>query len=364
MSSDPTEEQQTGGGLYDKGAYGCVFLPTLTCTPGTEHKSPAATGETGIRYIDKLMDPDAAYIEYAVGQRVHRIPMWKNYFIVPTSTCTPAPKEQQSEQQLQQCDIIDGNPLQSLRILRMPFGGMPLSHAYLRMNKNGDGLLSFILHLLEAGALLAMFGMVHRDLHQGNILVDGVSVPRIIDFNLAIDVRSGTDRVANLVHEVDYTFFQESPDSCVVGAIYHNKDGFDAIESFLRLRKSLIKVQSLLGITKQEMRDQLQYFLRHSRSAQNGDLAQWFNTYWHTQDSWAIGMNIVMLITDHLLWPSFAHGEYQTYKYRLLPILRDMVNCNPMKRIDCVQALARLDAGNYIIRTYGRKWLDARSGRD
>ena len=86
----------------------------------------------------------------------------------------------------------------------------------------------------------------------------------------------------------------------------------------------------------------------------------WFRTFWHTYDTWAIGMHIITLILDNLQWPVFASGEYQRYKHKLLPVLRDMVQCNPTKRIDCVQALARLDANNYVVRTYGRKWLEMR----
>jgi len=357
MSSDM---KQTGGKLYDQGGYGCVFLPTLTCAPGSEQRATDEETGSGIRFIDKLMDPDNAIIEYSVAQHIRRIPLWKNYFIIPVSTCTPAPEAQQSEQQLRMCEVIDGNPIQSFRLLRMPFGGMPLSHAYLRMDRDGNTVYSFITHLLEGCALLQMFGIVHRDLHQGNILVDSAGVPRIIDFNLSVDIRKPLVEQNELLHGIGYDLFQEPPDSCIVNAVAQGKDAFSAIEKFLQLRKSLVKVQSMLGITKNQMRDELQYFVRHSKSAQAGDIVKWFQTYWNTVDTWAVGMNIVMLLTDNLRWPKFATGEYQTYKHKLLPVLRDMLQCNPAKRIDCVQALARLDADNFIVRTYGRKWLEAR----
>lgn len=346
---------QTGGNLYDQGGYGCVFLPTLHCKSTSE----TVKGDGTMNFIDKLMDKDNADVEFTLAQRVRRIPLWKNYFIIPESTCTPAPIEQQSEKQLHMCDILDERPLNSFRILRMPFGGTSLSQAYIRMNKDGNGLYDFIVHLFEASALLQMFGIVHRDIHQGNILVDKTGVPRLIDFNLSIDIRAPLQQM-ELLHGIGYNLFQESPDSCLVNAVAQGKDGFAIIDAFFSERKSLRKIQSLLGISLQTMREQLEYFYMHSRGAQSGDIIAWFKTYWPTIDSWAIGINIVYILLDHMLWPRFVHGDYQNYKERLLPILRDMLNCNPAKRIDCVQALARLDADNYVIRKYGASWLSKR----
>ena len=360
MSSDI---KQTGGKLYDQGGYGCVFLPALTCAPGSEQHAPGEEVGSGLLFVDKLMDPDNAAIEYSIAQNIRRIPLWKNYFVVPISRCTPAPEEQQSEKQLRTCEVIENNPLQQFRLLRMPFGGMPLSHAYLRVERGGDAVYSFIMHLLEGCAMLQMFGIVHCDLHYGNIIVDSTGVPRIIDFNLSVDIRKSLVDQNELLHRNEYDFFQEPPDSCIVNAVARGQDAFDAIEKFLTMRKTLVKVQSLLGVTKNQMREELQYYVRHSKSAQAGDLVKWFQTYWHTVDTWAIGMNIVILLSYNLLWPNFARGEYQTYKHKLLPVLRDMLQCNPAKRIDCVQALSRLDADNFIVRTYGRKWLEARRGR-
>ena len=52
MTSDM---KQTGGKLYDQGGYGCVFLPTLTCAPGSEQRATDEESGSGIRFIDKLM---------------------------------------------------------------------------------------------------------------------------------------------------------------------------------------------------------------------------------------------------------------------------------------------------------------------
>ena len=108
------------------------------------------------------------------------------------------------------------------------------------------------------------------------------------------------------------------------------------------------------------MRAQLTYFYTHSKAAQQGDYVKWFYTYWPAIDSWAVGMNIIYLISDNMLWSDFRDSDYIRYEKLLLGIVRDMVCMNPMNRIDCVQALARLDTDNYIIRKYAKQWLAKR----
>lgn len=344
----------TGGKLYDQGGYGCVFIPPLTCVPGSE---VGESSKNGVIEIDKLLSDSEAIIEYSIAEKIHRIPLWRNYYLVSTSMCTPAPRKQQTEPDLDKCKVLEGEDFSDFKLIRMPFGGRPLSQISIKFN--GKVMYDFIVHLLEGVSLLQLFGIVHRDLHQGNILIDNVNVPRVIDFNLSIDTRMKITS-GDIKHKISMGLFHESPDSCLVNAVAQGKDGFSIIDKFLNERQSLRKIQALLGVTKEEMRDQLTYFYTHSKAAQQGDYVKWFYTYWPTIDSWAIGMNIIYLITDNMLWSEFRDSDYMSYEKNLLSIIRDMVNMNPMKRIDCVQALARLDADSYIIRKYAKQWLTKR----
>jgi len=154
--------------------------------------------------------------------------------------------------------------------------------------------------------------------------------------------------------------FQEPPDSIIVNAVAQRRDGFSIIDKIINENNALRKIQALLGISKDTMRTQLVYFYTHSKAAQTGDYKAWLSTYWPTIDSWAVGMNIIYLLTDNMLWSEFRDTDYIGYEKQLLGVIRDMVQVNPMKRMDCVQALARLDADNYIIRKYAKQWLAKR----
>ncbi len=83
----------TGGKLYDQGGYGCVFIPPLTCEPGSE---VGESSKNGIIEIDKLLTDDEAAVEYSIAEKIHRIPLWRNYYLVSTSMCTPSPRNQQA----------------------------------------------------------------------------------------------------------------------------------------------------------------------------------------------------------------------------------------------------------------------------
>jgi hypothetical protein len=48
------------------------------------------------------------------------------------------------------------------------------------------------------------------------------------------------------------------------------------------------------------------------------------------------------------------------HKPQLMPLLRRMCAINPIQRVDCVQALYYLQPDHFIIRKYGKAWLEKR----
>jgi serine/threonine protein kinase len=203
-----------------------------------------------------------------------------------------------------------------------------------------------------------LFGVVHRDLHQGNVLVDTYNVPRIIDFNLSVSVRSSTKvGVSDLSHKHDIGITQEPPDSTLVNAIVHGENPMTVIQDVCFKKPVLSKVSALLGFSKRDMYDSLVRFYKKSKSMRSGDMEKWFSLYYRVIDSWAIGVMLVELIHKLSLWPAFA-GTIRGVVRELIPVLRNMCAVSPMERIDCVQALHLLDPGHIVLRRYGAKWLE------
>ena len=348
---------QDGGDQIDAGSYGCIFKPTLRCKPKTKQDLVLASEkDKRIARVSKITTIESAESEFKVSAVLHNIPLWRNYFVLTESICEPA--EKQTDKDISACRIIKRKPMSDFRLITMPYMGTTMA-AY-RFPMDVFEPMRFIKHLVEAGALLALFGVTHRDLHQGNIVIDDQMVPRIIDYNLAfpVEARVYPELVKNfLAHTYEPSISQEPPDSVLVNAISMGHTASTTIRDIIRRKPILRRMTSLLGVTEYEMEQSLREFYQKSKSAHSGDTVQWFRVYYRVIDSWAIGVLLVDLIIKISMWPSFT-AVFQQHKEIILPLLKKMCAINPMERFDCVQALAVLDPNHFILRKYGRAWLE------
>ena len=331
---------QTGGVMINKGAYGCVFTPPLYCKDEDAMDVPAAEGQ-----VSKIMDLEEATLEWKLTSAVRDLPLYKNYFIVSEKMCQPAKRKRQTEEELKLCPMLKHEHLGNFRLLRMQYGGIPLLNY--KMSVYRKGFLKFVIHLLEGASILVINGLVHRDLHKGNILVDDVGVPRIIDFNLALNMKEPIVK-ADMTHMVRYEILQETPDSALVNAIDDGKKSDTTIEKIID-SKIFKKIESGLGISIDEMREEMFQFYENSKSTQSGDVIKWIHIYWHVQDSWAIGVIILTMLMNMSLWRKFADGSHKEYDDNMLEILRGMLHVNPQKRMTCIRALSILNPESEIL---------------
>lgn len=345
-----------GGRLLDQGMYGCVFTPALKCKGASvklDQEDPFHPP------ISKLILTDDATQEFAVSEIIRRLPGWKRYFAVSETICEPSPK--QTEKEMKECEVLDDRPLSEFRILSMPYRGSPIYRHRFQI-KEFD-FISFVRHLLEAGSMMALFGIVHRDLHLGNILVDDKQVPRIIDFNLSVRVLADSITPSMIAHTFKPQLIQEPPDSALVMGISEGHPSERIIQSIMKNKWILTKIQSLFGISKEDMAEKLRELCKRSRSIQNGDTVEWFRTYWPKIDSWSIGVMIIDRMSTFSLWPEFG-PMMESARLKLNPILRKMCAIHPVDRIDCVEALEMLDPTNFVLRNYGKAWIEKIRGKD
>jgi len=353
-------EGQSGGRLFAKGAYGCIYHVPLLCKGRThetlEKNTEIRMGST----LSKLLSEPDAKVEFDIAKRIQAIPLWKQYYLVAEGLCVPAPIKQQVNTEIGDCPIVQSHkgPLTELRLLKLSYGGTPLEQY--RMNFKKYPFFDFAKHLIEGLALLTLHGITHLDLHRGNILVDNSNIPRLIDFNLSIDRHDTHNLVNRLKHSYQLNLTQESPDFLLVNAIHIGKDGNWVISDMLANKDMFKVLRKVLGSSEAEQREEITEFYKESTITQKGDLASWFNSYWSMNDSWAGGCILVKLIANMSLWTTFEKGDFALTKKKLFATVRRMCHMSPIKRFDSVQALAFLDPENYIIRTYATEWLKKR----
>ena len=336
-----------GGKYVDQGEYGCVFSEELKCKGNSEK----IKGTSDDLSYSKIMLPEDAKHEFSIAKRISIIPLFRNYFVVSEVMCTPSKK--QTEKEIDKCDISEN--ISDFTLLKMPFGGSPL-------NRWKPDLLSlhfmkFVIHLVEAGALLNLFGILHRDLHDKNIIVKE-DVPRIIDFNLSIDVKincSIKKRSDDLNHNYNVQYFAISPDYILVNALSQFKLTPDSVINSIVYKKDIMKyIVNILGVRKEDMVTSLEKFYYTNKDTHASSNGAWFEMYWNKHDSWAIGMNILILIEKFSVYPAFSKFKSDT----LYPVLRKMCAVSPYDRFDCVQALYHLHPKSFIIRKYANSWLN------
>jgi len=338
----------SGGHLFDEGLYGCIFRPSLQCKD--RRKQPSPSTDPIHPPLSKLILKEDAEIEMKISTIIQTIPSWNNYFAVSESICEPAKK--QNDPELLECPSVQRYSLSDFRILSMTYHGVPLTTYHFKLTS--FDFMKFAQHLIEAGALLNLYGIVHRDIHAGNIIVDSYSVPRIIDFNLSIQTHEKVSS-ADLRHQHNTITAHEPPDSTLINAVTQDYSYDEVIQKIVFEKPVIKKLQAIFQFSSDEMYRSLLRFYQKSTFLKEKDATEWFHQHWRTIDSWAIGVNLSLLFLKFSGISAFPHHSFST----LLPVLRQMCAISPVDRIDCVQALYQLDPQHPIIRKEGKQWLDS-----
>lgn len=340
-----------GGVVIGEGTYGCAVNPPFLCRGQARNERKEAK-------VGKITLYDDAKTELEISRLLRKTSLWKNYFVLTDpEQCAPIEKGRTNDWQA--CKITAEYKKNQFLQITSDFGGTSLGTMNLRP---GDfDFFHFMNHLLEAGALLALQGIVHYDLHRSNILLDESGVPRLLDFGMAFETTLITDEVLGDRWKVyDPKFDSEPPEISIITGI-RKKMGLSVLINECVYQKPVLReVEYILGVPRNDMVQELHGFFRKSKSFQAKEWPAFFKTYWPTFDSFAIGAVLLHILKIQLTWPSFTESDqWQANGERVYDILTKLLKVCPSDRYDCVEVLALLNPTSVVLKGSGA-WLSAR----
>jgi serine/threonine protein kinase len=327
-----------GGALIGEGGYGCVFDKPLVCKDGRHFKG-----------VGKVSIPIDAQTEITASMYLSKIPEADKYFVLANagSICKPAAIGKQTDiAGIQKCEIIKKETMNGLIQYTMPYGGVSIA-THLQFRPKNFRLENFAKHLLEGGAILALNGFVHFDIHNSNILIQN-GAPRFIDFGMSFTAKSIS---VSLLDERWKVFspkwdFEPPEITCITG-IRKNMSFQETLLEILNTRRVIRDSEVVLGISRKRQLREFIRFWNSSVAVKEKDYEAFFKLYWPAFDAWGLGVvifNMYMSIGYH--------------NSSIKEILRGLLLIDPRRRLDCVEALELLDPENQLVNSpAGKAWL-------
>jgi hypothetical protein len=333
------EPPQHGGKLLGSGVYGCTFEPAPRCAGGNVFKTVA-----GLPAVGKVTYKDASK-ELSFGRELMTLPLARQYFAVAATECRPA--EPIADPDTDKCAAIEKATQQGsqLDMLIMPSAGESLDAWAKNLPRLATNFRRIFVHLLEGAIIYQGAGIVHNDIHMGNVLVDELGVARYIDFGLSFKVdavhswkdtgmiRTFYPNRASTPPEVHAMRMILNHIDIQTGVRYINQSNsfYEKMERLFPARESL--TQAITDI---------QAFLR-----KYGEVV-FLHRYAKQFDAWRIGIIFWRMWTDLMMWGGFKDTDVYRARDTYRRVLGGLTEFNPRKRLTVAAALRLLDPGNRI----------------
>lgn len=356
-------EVMIGGRLLGKGVYGCVFEPPLKCQYGKNPKGPHKVG--------KLTESESLQNELLAYTTFKNKPEATKYLIFGemNTFCKKGPKGEpaidlsgQTEQDLKKCELIKEDGIENLYHYQMENGGPTLYSKLNNVNMTPKDFpfIQFMQQMLEIGAFMVMNGFIHQDLHIKNIVVDKNFKFRLIDFGRCYTAGTITDDVIDsLKTKYSPRHGQVTPEYTIQEGLWADIPLKKIFEDIKYEKEPLKMAQRLFGQSRDEQMVELKQFWRKSRSVQEGDFTKFWKTYWPAVDAWAIGDVLSITFYKLSLSNQFMKSPEIKARYSVIKgVICGLLKASPLKRIDCLQALALFDPTNQLVSSAsGKAWL-------
>ena len=355
-----TGRSQTGGKIIGEGSYGCAFDRPLVCS-GPASASAQAQAQARSKAVGKISLRSQAEVEIKRSDLLETIPYAKNYYALIENTCELAPRKKQTDADFDKCEVVNEFPYKNLVQIVMPYGGRSLDSMKKGINAKTIHFYEFGRHWLEAGALLLSKGIVHYDLHTGNVLVKDPNTPILIDFGISwkssILNEKTAAKLANSGYSPKHSHY--APELSLCDAINDGLKLDDRVYADIIEKNGTHAIlEKVFGIPSKKSVEALREFATDSTSIEKRDWLAFFKTYWPKIDAWGFGRILLRIYALMVFDTNFKEDAARTHMYKTIFIR--LLHPNPRRRINVAQALALWDPRSPILKVADvARWLHA-----
>ena len=345
--------EQRGGKIIGEGSYGCAFDRPLVCA------SKTSQGEGHGKAVGKVSLRSQAQVEIRRSEMLESIPYAKNYYALIENTCELAPRKKQTDADFGKCEVIDEFPYKDFVQIVMPYGGRSLDSMKKGINARTIHFYEFGRHWLEAGALLLSKGIIHYDLHTGNVLVKDPNTPILIDFGISWKSSILTEKTAAKLASSGYSpqYSHYAPELSLCEAVNDGLKLGDAVyRDIIEKNGTHAILEKVFGIPSKKSVEALRDFAADSTSIEKRDWLSFYKTYWPKIDAWGFGRILLRIYALMVFDPNFKDNDARTHMYKTVFIR--LLHPNPRRRINVAQALALWDPNSPILKVDDvARWL-------
>lgn len=320
---------QEGGALLGQGSFGCTFYPAPPCAGGAVfHKIE------GLDSVGKLTaDEDDPAHELGIGKDIMKLPMAKQYFALPTTTCKTDDPSVIPE--ASSCRFLGKSGKGTkFSLLMMPAAGQQLLKWSQDLPRMAEHFERIFRHLLEGMVMYQQAGFIHNDIHLGNILVDNHGVARYIDFGLGFrlsDIHTWGDTNMGKRFRPKYSW---TPPEVHARRMYLSDIALtDGLTQLQEINPEYLRMEKYFPARKRAY-DALKSFLEAAPSSGGAFIHKYAKKF----DCWRIGLCMFVL------WDDLMHEGVSVPNIATLRrVISGLTEFDPRVRLSAGQALYLLD---------------------
>jgi serine/threonine protein kinase len=334
-----------GGSIRGEGRYGCVFQPRLKC----KDKAMKSSDSQKVGKITQLID---AKNELMIGEYLKSIPNSSTYTVyVEHDSCIPDAASEQSDQDLNKCELIHSTNLKDTVQLTMPWGGYSLSRIDLK--PTSFNFFKVFEQILAIGSFILLNDICHFDISVQNILVDSKQTPKLIDFGFSFrGSKLKKEHLKNIWRKYSYDHDVETPEITLVLSANKGVPVEHSINELERQKPAVQRLATLCGVSPSKWGQDLKAWSDSSIHLNKHEWYEIFKIYWPGFDSWSLGAVVLILLEIQLSFQSFITSSEWTERGELVKeVLRGMCNANPIQRLDAAEALHLFTKGSHPLFT-------------